>query len=72
VEIKYELEVKISVEIDGKKVDDVYVESGFGSNCDTVSESMDMFVKPRIGAAGFVITKRIKEDISKKLKEIKE
>ena len=68
MEIKYELEVKISIEIDGKKVDDVYVESGFGSNCDTVPELIDVFVKPRIGTAGFVMAKRMKEDISKKLK----
>jgi hypothetical protein len=71
MEIKYELEIKISVEIDGEKVDDVYTESGSGP-CDDVSESMDMFVKPRIGAAGFVMTKKIKKDILKKLKEGKE
>ena len=71
MEIKYELEVKISVEIDGTKVDDVYTESGYGP-CDDVSESLDMFVKPRVSAAGFVMTKKIKEDIIKKLKKCKE
>jgi len=71
VEIKYELEVKISVEIDGEKVDDIYTESGSGP-CNDVSESMDMFVRPRVNAAGFVMTKKIKGNILKKLKEIKE
>lgn len=71
MEIKYELEVKISVEIDGKQVDDVYIENGSGP-CNDVSESMDMFVRPRVNAAGFVMTKKIKKYILKKLKEGKE
>lgn len=64
MEIKYELEVKISVEIDGVKVDDVYIESGRGP-CDNVSEGLDIFVKPRVTAAGFVMARRIKEDLKK-------
>jgi len=67
VEIKYGLEVKISVEINGEKVEDVYTENGCGP-CDDISESIDMFVRPRVGAAGFVMAKRIKKDILKKLK----
>ena len=71
MEIKYDLEVKISVEIDGVKVDDVYTESGSGL-CDDVSESMDMFVRPRVNAAGYVMAKKIKGTILKNLMEDKE
>ncbi len=68
MEIKYELEVKVSVNIDGVELSDTYTENGEGP-CDDVSESIDMFVKLRIDAAAFVLARRIKKNISKKLGE---
>ena len=66
MKIKYELEVKVLVKIDDIELSDTYTENGEGP-CDDISESIDMFVKPRIDAAGFVLVRRIKKNINKKL-----
>ena len=66
MEIKYELEVKMSVKVDDTELSDTYTENGEGS-CDNVQECIDMFVSPRIDAAGFVLARRIKKNIDRKL-----
>ena len=56
--IKYDLEINLKVTVDGKEVNDTYVESGSGL-ADNIEEDLEMFVKPRIDAGGFVLMRRI-------------
>ncbi len=68
MEFKYELEVKVLVKVDGIELSDTYTENGEGP-CDDISESVDMFIKPRIDVAGFILARRIKKNITNKLEE---
>ena len=56
--IKYELEINLKVIVDGKEVEDTYIESGEGP-VDNLEEGLKMFVKPRIEAGGFILARRI-------------
>lgn len=66
MEVKYELEVKLLVKVDDVELSDIYTENGEGP-CGDITEAVDMFVKPRIDAAGFVLARRIKKNINRKL-----
>ena len=56
--LEYELEIKLKITADGKEVNDSYIESGQGP-ADNLEENLEMFVKPRIAAGGFVLMRRL-------------
>ncbi|KKM94992.1 hypothetical protein LCGC14_1192750 [marine sediment metagenome] len=66
MEFKYKLSTRVELEIDGQKVSDTYAESGESFICDDVGEYIDMFVKPRFDAAGFVSARRLKNKVGNK------
>jgi len=68
MKVKYELEVKLLVKVDDVELSDTYTENGEGP-CDDAVESIDIFVRPRIDAAGLVLARRIKKDIFNKLED---
>lgn len=69
MEFKYKIEVKATIHIDGIEVADVYEEEGSGplSKIEDLEEYMDMYFKPRIGAAGFVLKRRMYKSLSENL-----
>ncbi len=60
--IKYKLDIKLTVINGDREITDTYNEEGEGPSIG-IDEDIDMFVKPRIEAGGFILAKRIKKEL---------
>ena len=58
--IKYKLDIKLTITDNGKEITDTHNEEGEGPSMD-IDENIDMFVKPRIDAGGFILARRMKK-----------
>lgn len=58
--INYKIDTMLTIEIDGEEKVFDYSESG-SSLSEEIGEALDMFVKPRFEADGYILVKRAKE-----------